>query len=144
MTILFDTSVLVAALVKVHPAHERAVSWLKRVKTGEMTMVISSHTLAELYAVLTTLPVSPRISPDMAWQLIHGNIENTATVVPLDTKDYFKVVRQLKVGGFSGGIVYDALIFFAAVKSKADTLLTLNANDFLRLKREEDIKIIEP
>lgn len=144
MTILFDTSVLIAALVKVHPVHERAVSWLKRAKTGEVTMVISSHTLAELYAVLTTMPVSPRISPDMAWQLIHGNIENTARVVPLDTKDYFNTIRQLKVGGFSGGIVYDALIFFAAVKSKADILLTLNASDFVRLKREETIKIIEP
>lgn len=144
MTILFDTSVLIAALVKAHPVHERAVSWLKRAKTGEVTMIISSHTLAELYAVLTTMPLSPRISPDMAWQLIHGNIENTARVVPLDTKDYFKTIRQLRVGGFSGGIVYDALIFFAAVKSKADMLLTLNASDFARLKREEAIKIIEP
>lgn len=144
MTILFDTSVLVAALVKAHPAHERAVSWLKRAKTGEVTMIISSHTLAELYAVLTTLPVSPRISPDMAWRLINENIEKTATVVPLDTEDYIETIRQLKAGGFSGGIVYDALIFKAALKSGADSLLTLNTADFARLKFGEAPKIIEP
>lgn len=144
MTILFDTSVLVAALVKAHPLHERAVSWLKRAKTGEMTMVISSHTLAELYAVLTTMPVSPRISPDMAWRLIHENIEKTATVISMDAADYTETILRLKERGFSGGIVYDALIFFAAIKSKAATLLTLNAADFVRLKQQEDIKIIEP
>jgi len=144
MTILFDTSVLVAALVKAHPVHERAVSWLKRAKTGEVIMTISSHTLAELYAVLTTLPVSPRISPDMAWRLINENIEKTATVVPLDTEDYIETIRQLKAGGFSGGIVYDALIFKTALKSGADSLLTLNASDFTRLKFGEAPKIIEP
>jgi len=28
--VLFDTSVLVAALVAAHPAHDRAFPWLKR------------------------------------------------------------------------------------------------------------------
>jgi predicted nucleic acid-binding protein len=144
MTILFDTSVLVAALVKAHPVHERAVSWLKRAKTGEVSMAISAHTLAELYAVLTTLPVSPRISPDMAWRLINENIEKTVVVVPLGTEDYIKTIRQLKDGGFSGGIIYDALIFKAALKSGADSLLTLNAADFTRLKFGEAPRIIEP
>lgn len=65
--VLFDTSVLVAALVKPHPAHTRAFPWLKKAKSGELTMIVSSHTLAEIYAVLTTLPVSPRITPDIVW-----------------------------------------------------------------------------
>jgi predicted nucleic acid-binding protein len=107
-------------------------------------MLISSHTLAELYAVLTTLPVSPRISPDMAWRLINENLEITAAVVPLAAKDYRETIRLLKDGGFSGGIVYDALIFKAAVKSGADSLLTLNSADFTRLKFGEVPRIIEP
>ncbi|MEK6673683.1 MAG: PIN domain-containing protein [Nitrospirota bacterium] len=142
--ILFDTSVLVAAIVKAHPLHERAVSWLKRAKIGEVVMAISSHTLAELYAVLTTLPVSPRISPDMAWRLINENIEKTATVVSLSPDDYTDTIRQLKDRGLSGGIVYDALIFKAAVKSGAEVLLTLNAADFTRLKFGEGLNILEP
>lgn len=144
MTILFDTSALVAALVKAHPVHGRAVSWLKRAKTGEIIMAVSSHTLAELYAVLTTLPVSPRLSPDVAWRLIHENIENTATVISMKAADYAETILRLKERDLSGGIVYDALIFSAAVKAKAETLLTLNVSDFVRLKQQEDIMIIEP
>ncbi len=144
MIILFDTSVLVAALIKPHPLHERAVSWLKRAKTVEVNMAVSAHTLAELYAVLTTLPVSPRLTPEMAWRLIHENIENTGTVISLEASDYAKTILRLKEQGFSGGIVYDALIFSAALKSKAEALLTLNASDFARLKQREEIRIIEP
>ena len=70
MKVFFDTSVLVAALVKLHPMHSQAINWLKRAKSHDLDMIISSHTLAELYAVLTTLPVSPKITPEMAWRLI--------------------------------------------------------------------------
>jgi len=144
MKVLFDTSVLVAALVKTHPMHKKSVSWLKRAKTGEVAMIISCHTLAELYAVLTTLPVSPRISPEMAWRLINENIENTAVAPALDSEDYIETIRQLKDGMFSGGIVYDALILRAAVKTGAEALLTLNAADFKRLKLGELPSVIEP
>ncbi len=57
MKILFDTSVLVAAMIEPHPFHNSAFPWLKRVKSNEIEMLVASHTLAELYAVLTTLPV---------------------------------------------------------------------------------------
>ena len=107
-------------------------------------MIISCHTLAELYAVLTTLPVSPRISPEMAWRLINENIKNTAVAPALDSEDYIETIRQLKDGMFSGGIVYDALILRAAVKTGAEALLTLNAADFKRLKLGELPSVIEP
>lgn len=144
MKILFDTSVLVAALVRPHTMHERAVPWLRRAKSSEVVMAVSAHTLAELYAVLTTLPVSPRISPDMAWRLIHENIEKTASVVALGAKDYAEALHQLKDNGFSGGIVYDALILKAALKSGAESLLTLNASDFRRFRFGNELAIIEP
>ena len=51
MKILFDTSVLVAALINSHPRHESAIHWLQQVKLGEIEMVIATHTLAELYAM---------------------------------------------------------------------------------------------
>lgn len=144
MKILFDTSVLIAGLVKAHPMHLRAVSWLKRAAIGEISIAVSSHTLAELYAVLTTLPVSPRISPDMAWRLINENLVKRAEIVPLSADDYTGTIVWLKDNGFSGGIIYDALILKAAVKSGCDALLTLNDPDFRRLKFSEGLKIIEP
>lgn len=55
MRVLLDTSVLVAAMVEAHPAHERALPWLQRVEAGIDSGVVAAHSVAELYAVLTTL-----------------------------------------------------------------------------------------
>jgi len=132
MRALFDTSALTAALVKPHPAHSRAFPWLKKAQAAEVVMIVSSHTLAELYAVLTTLPVSPRITPDMALRLIQENVFAGAEIQSLSSADYKTVIKNLKDEGLSGGIIYDALIAFAAVKAKADILLTLNGADFKR------------
>lgn len=107
-------------------------------------MLVSSHTLAELYAVLTTLPVSPRITPDMAWRLIQEDILNIAEVSALSASDYKTVIRKLKDNGFSGGIIYDALICQAAVKGGAEILLTLNSADFRRLQMAGSANIVEP
>ena len=67
-------SILVAAMVEAHPAHEACFVWLKRVSGGIDKGFVASHSLAELYAVLTTLPVYPPISPRVANQLIQHNI----------------------------------------------------------------------
>lgn len=83
MKILFDTSVLESAIVEPHPMHSRAMPWLQRAKAGKFDFVVASHTLAELYAVLTTLPVRPRISPAIAWRLVHENVETSAKIVSL-------------------------------------------------------------
>jgi predicted nucleic acid-binding protein len=56
---LFDTSVLVAAMVEAHPNHTAALPWLQRAKPGLVTGLVAAHSLAELYAVLTTLPIQP-------------------------------------------------------------------------------------
>jgi len=107
-------------------------------------MIISSHTLAELYAVLTTMSVSPRITPDIAWRLVREDILNIAEISALSAADYKSIIRKLKDHGFSGGIVYDALICQAAVKAGVEMLLTLNSGDFRRLQMTGDINILEP
>ncbi len=144
MKMAFDTNVLVAALVQPHPHHSRAIKWLKRAVSREFDMIIAAHTIAELYAVLTTLPVSPRISPEIAWRLIHESIEPVSTVVALSKSDYLTVMKDIKDSALSGGIVYDALILKAALKSKAGKLLTMNSSDYRRLPHSEGIEIIEP
>jgi predicted nucleic acid-binding protein len=63
MKVFLDTSILVAAFVEGHPYHTQALPWVQRAKRREIQGVIAAHTLAELYAVLTALPVRPRISP---------------------------------------------------------------------------------
>lgn len=144
MNVLLDTSVLVAALVEPHPEHQRALPWLTKAKTKSSDVMISAHTIAEVYAVLSTLPVSPKISPGLAWRLIRESVEPRVTVVPLSTSDYLATIKPLSDLGLSGGAVYDALIIKAAQKGGAERIVTLNMNDFKRIWPEGASRIIEP
>ena len=133
MKILVDTSVLVAAFVDAHPAHDRARTCIKQGLAGKVQLRLATHTLAELYAVLTTMPVSPRISPASAWRLIQSNTASMKFVA-LDEEDYRETLRGLGELELSGGVVYDGLIARAAQKAKADRLVTLNRKHFERVR----------
>jgi len=133
MRVLLDTSVLVAALVEGHPAHLRAFVWLQRARSGEVDLMISSHTLAELYAVLTALPISPRIAPATAWRLINDTVLSLAEVITLSAGEYRATIKNLAEIGITGGAVYDALIVRAASKGAAEKLVTLDVDDFKRV-----------
>ena len=65
MKYLFDSSVLIAAFLEQHTMHTRAFPWLKKAKTGEIEWIVAGHSIAEVYSVLTTLPASPKTSPDL-------------------------------------------------------------------------------
>src|SRR5437899_4686508 len=100
---LLDTSVLVAAMVESHPAHDRALPWLQRVRDGSDAGLVAAHSLAELYAILTTLPVRPRISPATAGELIRTNVLAYFEVVSLDAADYAEVIQRLESLDIQGG-----------------------------------------
>jgi predicted nucleic acid-binding protein len=142
--ILFDTSALVAAMVAPHPSHERSLPWLARARAGEFDWCVCTHTLVELCAVLTTLPVSPRIGPLVARRMIHENVQSRGKLVALTPADYVHVIGALSELGLSGGAIYDALIRRAARKAGADRLLTLNPRDLQRLSREGSPEIVTP
>jgi predicted nucleic acid-binding protein len=144
MKILFDTSVIIAALVESHPMHQRAFPWLKQSKKNEFELIIACHTIAELYAVLSTLPTKPRISPAVAWRLVHENIEAIGKIVSLTAAEYSSVIKKISEQGLVRGITYDALIAKVAEKSKVEQLLTLNSNHFKRVWPEGEKIIVSP
>ena len=144
MKILFDTSVILAALVESHPMHKRAFPWLKQARSKKFEMIVASHTIAELYAVLSTLPVKPRISPLTARKLIIENIESISKIISLTPGEYKSVIKQISDLGLVGGITYDALIAKVAEKSKADRLLTLNPDHFNRAWPDGQETIVLP
>jgi predicted nucleic acid-binding protein len=112
--------------------HKRAFPWLKRARANELELMVASHTLAELYAVLSTLPIKPRITPYIARKLIQENIESISKIISLTPGEYKSVIKQISELGLVGGILYDALIAKVAQKSKVDRLLTLNIDHFKR------------
>ncbi|HCE43824.1 MAG TPA: VapC toxin family PIN domain ribonuclease [Lentisphaeria bacterium] len=141
---LFDTSVLIAAMLEKHSNHEKAFRWLNAASNANIGFYISSHTLAELYSVLTGMPSSPRISPSQAKILIDRNTDS-AKVIDLTEKDYRMVITILAELNLSGGVIYDALSAYAARKAKVDHILTFNENDFKRFELKHDFpKTITP
>lgn len=144
MKVLFDTSVLVAALVASHPAHERAFGWLKRSLEGDVTFLVAAHSTLELYAVLTRLPLSPRIGPEIARHLIETNVTAPARLIHLTAREYGEVLRRVTRLRLAGGVVYDAIIAEAARKTAADRLLTLNPADFRRVWPDAGEILTEP
>jgi predicted nucleic acid-binding protein len=144
MKTLFDTSIIIAAMVESHPMHEIAFPWLKQAKTKSFELIIASHTLAELYAVLSTLPIKPRISPAVAWRLIHENIEAVSKVISLTSSEYSATIKRLSESGLIGGIVYDALIAKVAQKAGVKRLLTFNSDHFKRVWPAGENVIVTP
>ena len=144
MRVLFDTSVLVAACVESHPAHDRSFDWLSRAKNGKLEMVVATHALAELYAVLTRLPIRPRIDPAVARRIIRENVESIGQVKSISARQYKAVLDDLAGRNLSGGIVYDALVASVAIDEEVDALLTLNRKDFLRVWSSKKSIIREP
>lgn len=144
MRILLDTSVLVAAMIEAHPAHALALPWLQRVRDRVDIGLVATHSLAELYAILTTLPIKPRISPVVAQQLIKRNVLDVCEVVSLSGKDYATVIDRLSDLGITGGATYDVLIMHAASKAKADQVVTLNEQDFRRVHPDLADRISSP
>lgn len=142
MKILFDSSSLIASIIEAHPKHESALSWLKKVKNSNIDASISAHSLLEIYSVLTSAPFKPKISPELARELINTNIKKHFKIVSLSPKEYFALIDFLSSNDFKGGIVYDALIFKCAQKLKVNKLITLNAKDFVRLNFHNSIEVV--
>ena len=133
MRVFFDTSVLVAAMVEGHPRHAAAWSWLQRVRQRTDMGFVAAHSLAESYAVLTRMPLHPRISPALAVQLIRTNVLATCEVVALSENDYATLLDHLAEVEIAGGAVYDAVLLYTANKVNVDLIVTLNESDFRRV-----------
>jgi predicted nucleic acid-binding protein len=131
-------------MVEAHPNHALALPWLQRVKGQDDHGLIAAHSIAELYAVLTTLPVRPPILPAVARQLIVHNVLDRLEVVALTGDDYVALVEHLSKLGIAGGTTYNAVIMRAAQRANADQIVTLNAGDFQRAFPELGERIISP
>ncbi len=133
MNIFFDTSVLVAAASQGHPHHVQAFPALRKVTARKDKGFISTHSIAEVYAALTRLPVEPRIHPMEAARIVTENLLPHFDTVALARADYLAALNVVKDGGWSGAEIYDALLLRCAAKSAVDRIYTFNLTDFRML-----------
>lgn len=109
MTLAVDTSAAVALIMSSHVAH-RAV---RRQLRGN-DLVLTQHSLAETYSVLTRLPGDARVSPADAVRLMDANFGPPALVPATTAAAIPRLLAELNI---VGGAVYDGLVGLAAKSS---------------------------
>jgi len=132
MKVLFDTNIMVAAMLETHPNHAVSLSWVQKVRSRVISGYISTHSMAEIYSVLTGLPLPKPISAQQAGNAIANNFQNFQTI-DLDSNDYLRIIEKVSELQITGGGIYDAIIAEAALKAQVDILLTFNPKHFTRL-----------
>ena len=126
----FDTSVLVAAHVKQHTHHALSLAALARATRA--TSSCAAHSLAEVYAVVTRLPLKPSVTPEQAL-LFLDDVRERLTVILLDEAGYIDTLRDLAARGIPGGQIYDGLVLRCAASVAAETIYTWNVKHFQRI-----------
>jgi predicted nucleic acid-binding protein len=133
LDIFFDTTVLVAASEQSHPHYAQARPALLRVATGQDQGFMGQHSIAEVFAALTRLPVQPRIHPVEAARIVTENILPHFEVVPPSKEDYLEAMNAMTTAGWSGAKIYDALLLRCAARSAVVRIYTFNLGDFRQL-----------
>jgi predicted nucleic acid-binding protein len=139
--VAIDTSVIVAAVVEGHPHHARASWWLRARQNVER--IASWHAYAESWAVLTALPIEPRVSGDVAAAVLE-RVRRSTRFVSARQATYPTAVSRCNARALRSGAVYDALHLVTAEQEAAELFLTFSVEDFLRLAEPGGPRIIAP
>jgi predicted nucleic acid-binding protein len=143
MKLCFDTLVLVAALVVQHPQHSRALQcYLGGLEEGNEAC-FTTHTPAECYSTLTTMPLQQKIQPAEARELIEETLSRRLPILEINGATYSKAVRRAADLGFRGGMIYDALLLTCAEPADCERIYTFNLKHFKSLEPEK-IEVISP
>lgn len=137
----FDTSVLVASFWSGHRDHD--VSLRRLAAANKQKSACSLHTLAELYATMTALPVKDVIPPDQALLFVQ-EVRDRCTVIALNESEYCETIEQAAERGFASGRIYDALLLRCAAKTKAEVIYTWNVKHFKAIDPKQTDKIRTP
>ncbi len=144
MHVLLDTSVIVAGCVRAHPYFARAFPILQRICSGEDRGSLSTHTLAEAHAALTSLALSPAIHPAEAQRMLQENILDHCRLVSLSAEDYREVINRVSATGVSGAAIYDMLLLRCADKFPCDRIYSFNVDTLRRLSPQLGDRLAAP
>ena len=137
----FDSSVLIAAFWGGHAKHSPSIKCLSNADKRHSSCSIQS--LAEIYAVMSSLPVAPGIPPEQVMLFVE-EVRSRLTLVSLDEKEYFQTFQRCVDRGFTSGRIYDALLLSCAAKSGAQTIFTWDLKHFRATARELAERIRTP
>ncbi len=139
MTLLLDTSVLIASL---DPAEPRHLSCDRLLIAGDHR--VYAHGLAETFSVLTGGRQARRLAPSVAARLIEASVLPYVALVHLTGKETFAAIADSEPRGVRGGAVFDLLHLVAARKAGLARVITLDLRHFQALTRAGDPRIEAP
>ena len=90
------------------------------------------HSLAEIYATMTGLPVRPAPAPEQVLLFVQQTAQRLTTIT-LNEAEYLTAISGLADRQLIGGRVYDALLLACARKFRARIIYTLNLKHFRQL-----------
>jgi predicted nucleic acid-binding protein len=125
-----DSSVLVAALWGDHEHHPSSLDVFAQAEPGAAACGV--HSLAEVYATITALPVRPLVAPEQAMLLIE-QIPRRLVLVALDAAEYVETIRDASERQLTSGRIYDALLLACARKHRAEVIYTWNVKHFRQI-----------
>jgi predicted nucleic acid-binding protein len=137
----FDTSVLVASFWRGHREHVASLKLVAAANKKRSSCAL--HTLAEVYATMTALPVKDVMPPDQALLFVE-EVRDRFTVVALNEEECYETIQQAAEHGFASGRIYDALLLRCAAKVKAEVIYTWNVKHFKVIDPEQAHKIRTP
>jgi len=137
----FDSSVLIAALWVGHVHH--AASFRRFAAAQKSRSACALHTLAEVYAVMTAVPVRPAIPPEQALLFV-DEIRTRLTTISLGSEEYYEAIRGTADRGLTSGRIYDALLLRCAARANAKVIYTWNLKHFQAVAPELADRIRTP
>lgn len=144
MNVLFDSSTMVAFLVKDHDDHSKVYNLYKEYVSREADLFISTHSIAEIFRTLTWGVRYLNYTSEEAHQVINYSVWPNFDTVNSTKTDYRYVLEFMKNEGLTGPIIYDALIAHSSEKARVRELVTLNIKDFKRVWGLTSANLIEP
>ena len=141
MKIGVDSCILVAGIHASHPLHAVAADWLIR-NISSNELIITHHSILEIYAVLTRLPGELRITGPEAKQLLESTVRPNMQIADFSASSIWDCIDSLVNHSAVGGQSYDAFITEILTNAGVEAIATFNTTHFIKLASH--LSIIDP
>ncbi len=136
---LFDTNVLLAAVLPYREHHEIAQEVINQSKQAGRA-AICVHSLAEAYS---TLSGKLGIPPKEAFEILEFAVRGLEVLAFAPT-DHMNAIKRMVAVGIGGAGIYDALIAELALRHQCHKVYTFNTKHFMRLGADIAAVVHEP
>ncbi len=136
-TPFLDTSVLIGGLLDLGASSVSPIAIFDRLASGEFPGACTAwHCCLEFYSVVTRLPEELRLSPEVALQLLEGEVFSRLQIGLLPKSQLRPFLLDAVAARIAGGRVFDAHIAAVAHHMNASVIVTENKRHFAVVEKK--------